>query len=154
MDSTHSTVEEHDPWRAHDVPHQSGSSPQQRSPDAPRSLAAIPALASTTKTTTTAVNVSLSKSNEFRFVLSKSSVPHGTVKFTFTNNGQLPHDFKLCSSNKGGTATSCTGKVTPMITPGNKATLTVNLAKAGKYEYLCTVPGHAAAGMKGLLTVK
>jgi len=117
-------------------------------------VAAIPALASSAKTTTTAVNVSLNKSNEFRFVLSKSSVPHGTVKFTFTNNGNLPHDFKVCSSNKGGTATACAGKVTPMITPGNKATLTVNLTKAGKYEYLCTVSGHAAAGMKGLITVK
>jgi uncharacterized cupredoxin-like copper-binding protein len=117
-------------------------------------VAAIPALATSTKAATTAVNVTLSKSNEFRFVLSKSSVPHGTVKLTFTNNGNLPHDFKLCSSNKGGTGDSCTGKVTPMITPGNSATLSVNLTKPGKYEYLCTVSGHAATGMKGLLTVK
>ena len=28
------------------------------------------------------------------------------------------------------------------------------LAKAGKYPYICTVKGHAAAGMKGVLTVK
>jgi azurin len=27
-------------------------------------------------------------------------------------------------------------------------------AKPGKYEYLCTFPGHFAAGMKGTLTVK
>jgi uncharacterized cupredoxin-like copper-binding protein len=117
-------------------------------------IAAIPAFASSSKTVTTAVNVSLSKSNEFHFLLSKSTVPHGVVKFTFTNNGNLPHDFKVCSSNKGGTATACTGKSTPMITPGNKATLTVSLTKAGKYEYLCTVSGHAAAGMNGLVTVK
>ena len=117
-------------------------------------VAAIPALATLKKGVTSAVNVTLNKSNEFRFVLSKSSVPAGTVKFTFTNNGILPHDFKLCSSNAGGTATACTGKVTPMVTPGNSATLTVNLTKAGKYEYLCTVSGHAAAGMNGLVTVK
>ncbi len=117
-------------------------------------LAAIPALASSTKTVTTAVNVTVNKSNDFKFVVSKTSVPHGTVKFTFANNGQLPHDFKVCASNKGGTATSCTGKVTPMVTPGTKATLTVSLTKPGKYEYLCTVPGHAAAGMNGLITVK
>ena len=117
-------------------------------------LAAIPALASSTKTVTTAVNVTVNKSNDFKFVVSKTSVPHGTVKFTFANNGQLPHDFKVCASNKGGTATSCAGKVTPMVTPGTKATLTVSLAKPGKYEYLCTVRGHAAAGMKGLITVK
>ena len=28
-----------------------------------------------------------------------------------------------------------------------------NFAKAGKYPYQCTVTGHAAAGMKGTLTV-
>ena len=116
-------------------------------------IAAIPALASSTKTVTTAVNVTVNKSNDFKFVLSKSSVPKGTVKFTFANNGQLSHDFKVCSSNKGGTATSCTGKVTPMVTPGSKATLTVSLTKPGKYEYLCTVPGHAAGGMKGFIKV-
>jgi azurin len=27
-------------------------------------------------------------------------------------------------------------------------------SKAGKYDYLCTFPGHFAAGMKGVLTVK
>jgi uncharacterized cupredoxin-like copper-binding protein len=26
--------------------------------------------------------------------------------------------------------------------------------KKGKFKYLCTVAGHAAAGMKGVLTVK
>jgi uncharacterized cupredoxin-like copper-binding protein len=29
----------------------------------------------------------------------------------------------------------------------------VKFAKAGKYEYLCTVPSHAQNGMKGVLTV-
>jgi uncharacterized cupredoxin-like copper-binding protein len=27
-------------------------------------------------------------------------------------------------------------------------------AAAGTYQYLCTVPGHAAAGMVGTLTLK
>ena len=35
---------------------------------------------------------------------------------------------------------------------GKHATLTVRLKK-GKYSYKCTVPGHAAAGMKGTFTV-
>ena len=30
------------------------------------------------------------------------------------------------------------------------ATLTVTLKKGKKYPYMCTVPGHAAAGMKGV----
>ena len=45
------------------------------------------------------------------------------------------------------------GKKTPLIKPGKSAKLTVTL-KAGKSAYLCTVAGHAAAGMKGTLTVK
>jgi uncharacterized cupredoxin-like copper-binding protein len=30
----------------------------------------------------------------------------------------------------------------------------VTIRKAGKYAYMCTLPGHAAGGMKGILTVK
>ena len=45
------------------------------------------------------------------------------------------------------------GKVTPKLKPGKTASLTVTLKK-GKASYLCTIPGHAAAGMKGVITVK
>jgi uncharacterized cupredoxin-like copper-binding protein len=40
-----------------------------------------------------------------------------------------------------------------VINPGQTAKLTVTFTKAGSYPYLCTVPGHAAAGMKGVLRV-
>jgi uncharacterized cupredoxin-like copper-binding protein len=30
----------------------------------------------------------------------------------------------------------------------------VTFAKKGRYPYSCTVPGHAAAGMKGTFTVR
>ena len=40
-----------------------------------------------------------------------------------------------------------------MITRPQTGTLTVKLVKPGMYEYLCTVPGHAAAGMKGTIKV-
>jgi uncharacterized cupredoxin-like copper-binding protein len=40
-----------------------------------------------------------------------------------------------------------------MLATGQTATLTVTLKAHGKYEFLCTVPGHAGAGMKGLLGV-
>ena len=89
----------------------------------------------------------------FSFSLSKSSVPHGAVTFKVKNAGGFPHSFKVCSSAKGGTANSCAGKGTATIAPGGSATLAVTFAKAGSYEYLCTVPGHAANGMKGILKV-
>ena len=75
------------------------------------------------------------------------------MTFKLTDKGVLPHDVKICSSPKGGTANTCIGKNTPTISPGGSATLKVTFAKAGTYEYLCTVPGHATAGMKGDLKV-
>ena len=41
-----------------------------------------------------------------------------------------------------------------LIKAGKTTTLKVTFAKAGKFPFLCTVPSHAAAGMKGTLTVK
>jgi uncharacterized cupredoxin-like copper-binding protein len=40
-----------------------------------------------------------------------------------------------------------------VVGPGKTATLTTTLKK-GRYTFLCPVPGHAAAGMKGTLTVR
>jgi len=42
---------------------------------------------------------------------------------------------------------------TSNIDPGSTATLKVTFAKPGNYPYLCTIPGHAEAGMKGVLKV-
>jgi uncharacterized cupredoxin-like copper-binding protein len=78
---------------------------------------------------------------EFKFALTTKTVRHGKVTFKFTNKGRLKHDFKIA------------GKKTPLVKPGKSASLTVTLKK-GKYTYICTVPGHAQAGMKGTLTVK
>src|SRR4029079_12639158 len=47
----------------------------------------------------------------------------------------------------------CAAKKTAVLKPGQSAALKVVLAKKGKYEYLSTVPGQAAAGMKGLLGI-
>jgi uncharacterized cupredoxin-like copper-binding protein/cytochrome c2 len=98
------------------------------------------------------VKVTEGKPTEFAFKLSKTEVPAGTVVFKVTNAGKVGHSFEVCSSTKGGTGNSCAGKATPVLAPGKSATLTVKLAK-GRHEYLCTVPGHAAAGMKGVLGV-
>jgi nitrite reductase (NO-forming) len=73
---------------------------------------------------------------EFKFTLSRKTAPHGTVVFKLVNKGHIAHDFKIA------------GKKTPRIKPGKTATLKVTLTK-GPHKYVCTVPGHAAAGMKG-----
>ncbi len=80
--------------------------------------------------------------SEFKFVFSKRSIPAaGTVIFTVVNKGKISHNFKIG------------GKTTPNLLPGKSAKLTVKFAKKGHYAYLCTIPGHAAAGMKGLFAV-
>jgi uncharacterized cupredoxin-like copper-binding protein len=78
---------------------------------------------------------------EFRFRLSKQSAHPGTVVFRVVNHGKVAHDFRIA------------GRKTPIIKPGKSAVLRVVFRKAGRYPYLCTVPGHAAAGMKGVLKV-
>jgi len=99
------------------------------------------------------VAVTAGKPTEFGFLLSTKSVKTGSVTFKITNKGALAHTFKICSSPKGGLANSCAGKGTPMISPKGSTTLTYTFKTKGSYEYLCTVPGHAAAGMKGDLKV-
>jgi uncharacterized cupredoxin-like copper-binding protein len=80
---------------------------------------------------------------EYKFKLSSSTLSKpGTVTFKVTNKGKVPHDFKI------------NGKTSAMLEPGKSTTLSVSFTKAGTYPYLCTVPGHAALGMKGNFTVK
>ena len=96
------------------------------------------------------VTVTAGKPTEFVFKLSTRKVNPGTVTFKVVNQGRAPHTFEICSSNYPGSANSCKGKVTKSLAHGKSAILTVVLQK-GIFEYLCTIPGHAAAGMKGLI---
>jgi uncharacterized cupredoxin-like copper-binding protein len=83
------------------------------------------------------------RGGEFFFKLSTKSIAKpGTVTFVFRNVGTLPHDLKIG------------GKQTPLTQAGKTARLVVAFKKKGKYPYLCTVPGHAVAGMKGVFTVR
>jgi cytochrome c6 len=102
----------------------------------------------------TVINVTVGKPSELAFTLSKfSMVTVGPVTFKVTNKGALTHDFKVCTKAvTASTASTCLGKGTKMLKTGQSQSLTLTFKK-GKYEYLCTVPGHAAAGMKGLVGI-
>jgi plastocyanin len=83
------------------------------------------------------------KGGEFFFRLSSKSIRKpGKVTFSFKNIGHVGHDFAV------------NGRRTPIIQPGKTARLVVTFKKKGKWVYKCTVPGHAAAGMKGTFTVR
>ncbi len=87
---------------------------------------------------TTAVAVT---ATEFKFKLSRLSVPVGPVTFTVKNKGKIAHDFKIL------------GKKTPTLAPGKSYKLTVTFTKKGRYNFLCTLLGHAGAGMRGTFSV-
>lgn len=93
----------------------------------------------TTEARRTVVTVSM---YEMGFKLSRSVVRPGTVVFRTVNDGAVAHDFRI------------KGIGTPMLGSGGRATLTARFVRPGRYTFICTVPGHAAAGMKGKLTVK
>jgi len=96
-------------------------------------LPAFAAHSSAAKTVT--INVTAS---EWKFKLSKTSVPTGTtVVFKVTNKGKIAHDFKI------------DGKKTQLIQPGATKSLKVVFKKKGTFVYLCTVTGHAKLGMQG-----
>ena len=95
---------------------------------------AVVAYAGPTQSTATKVKVTI---KGFKFQLSKRSATHGKVTFVVVNKDSIKHDFKIA------------GKKTPLLKKGQTRSFTVTLKKGKKYTYICTVPGHAAGGMKG-----
>jgi plastocyanin len=71
-----------------------------------------------------------------------AAAPAGSLTVNSQNKSQTPHDISIVGK--------ATGKV---VKGGGTSTVKVSLPP-GKYTFECTVPGHAAAGMKGTLTVK
>ena len=84
------------------------------------------------------VNVAAS---EFKFVLSAKTAKRGVVIFRVTNMGKIKHDFEIKT------------RKTRLLAHGQSATLRVVFLRKGHYPYRCTVPGHAALGMKGVFTI-
>jgi plastocyanin len=105
-------------------------------------VVAVSAFATGTTQSATPQRVSVGMT-EFKFTLAPKTVKKNVVTtFALTNRGTIGHDFKVG------------GKKSAIVAAGKKGTLKVTFKKAGRYPYLCTLPSHAAAGMKGVLIVK
>jgi uncharacterized cupredoxin-like copper-binding protein len=98
---------------------------------------ALPATAHQTHATAKTINVT---AYDIGFKLSSETAPAGLIVFKVKNTGNLQHDFEISS------------KKTKILGHGRSATLRITLKK-GTFKYRCTVPGHAAAGMKGVFKV-
>jgi plastocyanin len=78
---------------------------------------------------------------DIHFDVGEIKAAPGPLKVTLVNHGAIEHDFKI------------NGTDMHLKANGGKTTSgTVTLAK-GTYDFECTVPGHAAQGMKGTVVV-
>src|SRR5262245_3946602 len=66
----------------------------------------------------------------------------GKYAFTLKNTGAAPHDLTFADGSTTGT-----------VDAGKSATVEVDVP-AGGLSFLCSIPGHSAAGMTGAITVK
>ena len=140
------------------------------------STTAPPTSASTTVTVTAGLpgtyTFRLSTSTQPRVIsdlpVTELTIPAGEVTFEVTNSPSaiVSHTFEVCTTRLAKPVVSltgvqalpnrCSGQVTPLLAPGATATLTIDLATPGAYEYLSTAnnpEGDAFSGMKGVLNV-
>lgn len=85
-------------------------------------------------------------SGQLAFVTDEATSKPGAVTLKMDNPATVPHNIAL---RQGATQVG-TGKV---VQKGGVSSFEATL-KAGTYEFLCTVQGHAEGGMKGKLTVR
>lgn len=84
---------------------------------------------------------------EFQILLPPEKLlPPGKYSFAVTNVGKVQHDLAISGPQVTGPAR------TPLISPGQSATLTVSLT-TGTYTLYCAVPGHRQLGMVAKISV-
>jgi len=81
---------------------------------------------------------------EFAFEPSELRIRVGTtVNLTLVNRGLLYHDLSI--SDLGFVLTA---------DPGERSSGAVTVTEVGRFTFVCSVPGHAEAGMTGTLVVE
>jgi plastocyanin len=93
----------------------------------------------------TTLHIKADASGALRFDKSTLTAKAGKVTIVMGNPSPLSHDIAI-----QGNGVDVTGAT---VTQGGTSTVTADL-KPGTYTFLCTVDRHAAAGMKGTLTVR
>lgn len=105
-----------------------------------------------------AISLTFEGEDTFQFSPGSASVQAGTeVEVTFNNVGALDHTWTLVTPNLDpnsiGEVDVISGATTGPVSSGESKTITFEAPQAGAYEFVCLIPGHAAAGMVGTLTV-
>ena len=152
--------------------------PQAADPKAPAKSPATKPPA-TAKPVAGARTIQITGGDDMKFNLATiQAKPGETIRVVLTSKGTLPkiamgHNFvvvklgtDVAAFNKAAMMASATEYVpqdqkaqivaaTKLVGPGETTEVTFKVPeKAGSYPYMCTFPGHYAAGMKGELVVK
>lgn len=88
------------------------------------------------------IKLQADKTGQLAFSASKATASAGSVEFIMDNPSPIQHNVALQGGPEG-----------QIVGTGGESEFKTKL-KAGKYTFLCTVPGHADGGMKGTLVVK
>lgn len=83
---------------------------------------------------------------EFEFEPRPLKVKAGKVRFLLMNRGSVEHDFMIPE------VMQAMEHEKDLVQPGKNKTIEVDL-KPGRYQVVCTVPGHREAGMTVTLEV-
>jgi len=109
-------------------------------------------------TSTSSADISID-GTEFAFAPADVSMKVGqTVNVTFDNKGVVDHEWAVLKEgtqikDEADFAESMVLFEVEAIPAGTSATQTITFEKAGRYQIICALPGHFAAGMNGILTV-
>ena len=68
------------------------------------------------------------------------------MTMTLINSGKIEHNLEVDAKVSDVTALA-------VLKPGESKTVTFTPKMAGSFQFVCTIPGHAPAGMVGTLTV-
>jgi mono/diheme cytochrome c family protein len=91
------------------------------------------------------VEIDADPTGQLKFLASSASATPGQVTLRMKNMSSTPHDIAITG---GGV-----NQIGPIVSNGGVSTVSTSL-KPGKYTFYCSVDGHRAAGMQGVLTVK
>ena len=76
---------------------------------------------------------------EWELATSATTVSSGRVRLTVTNAGATAHDLRIAGAADG---------ALPLLAPGERRTVTLNVGADGVLTLWCDVPGHRAQGME------
>jgi len=86
---------------------------------------------------------------DMRFVPSRLDAKVGVpLRVRLTNNGTERHDLNFPSLHMPGLE-----GVESILEPGETRSITLTFAEPGTHNFICSLPGHAAAGMTGAVFV-